>query len=89
MRKVEIYLAQKRRNKVIECLKNRIDYAAKKERNVRKQASFHMLKTQRYFPMLTAFNALKRTYMEVYCREELQTRKVRLHQLQRIFKGLK
>ena len=56
---------------MINSLKNKLEQTYLKEQNVRKQASFNLVKTQRFYPMLTAFNVIKSGYLKVSTHEQV------------------
>lgn len=89
MKKVELHLTQKLRQRVISAFKTKLEQTYTKQTNIRKQASFNLAKTQRYFPLLTAFNAIKEHKIKRVEKDHSKDELVRHHKLKTLLNALK
>ena len=86
IQKVEAYLYLKRRQRVIDSFKHNRVNSGVKEQNIRKQAAFYLCRTQKFYPLLQSFNALKRYKERKAEKIAGHTEKVHLHRMKHFFK---
>ena len=87
IQKVEKYLLEKRRKRVLNGLKTKLERTCKKEANARKAAIFNLNRRQKWFRVLRAYNCL-REYEAGKQLSEGSLLLVRKHRARRFFKGM-
>ena len=85
IQKVEAYLYFKRRQRVIASFKHNIITSEVKQQNIRKQASFYLCRTQKFYPLLQSFNAMKKYKDRKALKIAGHTEKVHLHRMKHFF----
>jgi hypothetical protein len=85
IQKVEAYLYFKRRQRVIDSFKQNRVTSEVKASNIRKQASFYLCRTQKFYPLLQSFNALKKYRERKAEKIAGHTEKVHLHRMKHFF----
>lgn len=88
IQKVEKFLLVKRRKRVLNGLKTKLERTCKKEANARKAAIFNLNKRQKWFPVLRAFNCL-RDYTAGKQMSEGSLLMIRKHRARRFLRGMK